>query len=384
MSATPIQNDLMELYNLANILKPGVFMSRRLFREKYLQNKFTPKNVEELKNLLNSIMIRHRRSNTLVELPRRKVHNLKIDMEYDEKKFFNGVIFFCKEIYQQYVEEKRVKLSKGDVPIIILILLSLLKQNSSSPHSVVKTLETKMIPRLSNEDDIEYCRDLIKLGKTIPYTSKAKELIQMVKQDNNQYLVYSEYRTTIQMLKEQLESQGIATTVYHGGLNSKEKQRAIEEFKSGMTKVFVSSESGGQGLNLQFCSKLINYDLPWNPMRIEQRIGRVHRFGQKNNVDIYTITLAGTIDEYILFILTAKLNLFEMVIGELDTIMSYMLKNETPIEVQIGNIILGSVTPSEIEEKLKMLGDIMLQAKTEFNQDAEKGKEILNKIGVGK
>lgn len=136
-------------------------------------------------------------------------------------------------------------------------------------------------------------------------------------------------------------------------------------------------------VNLQWCHILYNYDLPWNPMRIEQRIGRVHRFGQKNEVEIYNMSTKGTIDEYILFVLTSKVNLFELVIGELDTIMSYMIDETASLETRIGRIILDSSSPEEMEKELRKIGDELLMAKREYKKDLDESTKILNEIGVG-
>jgi SNF2 family DNA or RNA helicase len=240
-----------------------------------------------------------------------------------------------------------------------------------------------MLPRLSDNEDKQICLELINYGEKIDVPTKAIELLKIIKKSNSQVIVYSEYLATIELLKDVFKSNGITYTTYQGSLSSGEKQRAVERFRNGECQVFLSTESGGQGLNLQFCHRLINYDLPWNPMRIEQRIGRVHRFGQVNDVEIITLPTKGTIDEYLLYILTSKVNLFEIVIGELDTILSYMKVEDDSLEVRIGKIILDSVDSSEIEFKLRSIGDEMLQAKDELEGDIDQTTKILDHIGVG-
>lgn len=83
----------------------------------------------------------------------------------------------------------------------------------------------------------------------------------------------------------------------------------------------ISTESGQEGLNLQFCHTLLNFDLPWNPMRVEQRIGRLHRLGQRNPVTILNLAFDNTIEMYLLELLGRKIRLFELVVGELDAIL---------------------------------------------------------------
>ena len=88
--------------------------------------------------------------------------------------------------------------------------------------------------------------------------------------------------------------------------------------------MLLSTEAAGEGRNLQFCRALVNFDLPWNPLRIEQRIGRIHRIGQTEPVDIFNLAAEGTLEEYVLDILDRKLNMFELVIGEVDMILGQL------------------------------------------------------------
>jgi hypothetical protein len=117
-------------------------------------------------------------------------------------------------------------------------------------------------------------------------------------------------------------------------------------------------------------------------MRIEQRIGRVHRFGQTETVDIYMTPVKGTIDDYLLYILTSKINLFELVIGELDTIMSYALDNDYSLEVTIGKIMLESIDSSDMEAKLRQIGEDLLKAKTQYIADTKDSAKLLDEIGA--
>lgn len=384
MSATPIQNDIRELYNLVNILKPGYLRSRKLFREEYIINRYTPKNIQNLKELLNNVMIRNRRANTLVELPRRQVFSKEIEMSELERNFHNRVVDFCRNIYSKYVDGQiPIGWDKTEINLIVLILMMLLKQNCSSPQSTLRTLKNRMLPKLSGLEDQKVCEELISYGESIRVSTKTLELIKLIKNNKNQVIIYSEYLATIDMLKTVFTEHDVTFTTYHGSLSANEKQIAIERFREGECQVFISTESGGQGLNLQFCHRLINYDLPWNPMKIEQRIGRVHRFGQVNDVEIYTMPTKGTIDEYLLYILTSKVNLFEIVIGELDTILSYMKVEDDSLEVRIGKIILEADSASEIEQKLRLIGEDMLKAKHELEADIDQTTLILNQIGVG-
>ena len=103
--------------------------------------------------------------------------------------------------------------------------------------------------------------------------------------------------------------------VLHGGTPAPERQPLTEEFRR-RGGALLLTHSGTEGRNLQFCRTLVNFDLPWNPMEIEQRIGRLHRLGQRYPVSIYNFVQAGTLQEHLLQVLQEKLNLFELVVGE--------------------------------------------------------------------
>ncbi|HEY8552076.1 MAG TPA: helicase-related protein, partial [Thermaerobacter sp.] len=112
-----------------------------------------------------------------------------------------------------------------------------------------------------------------------------------------------------------------------------------------------------QGVNLQFCRNVVNYDLPWNPMRVEQRIGRVHRLGQRAaTVRVFNLYARRTIEEYILRLLDEKINLFRQVIGEIDLILR-SLDREKSIEARIAEITLSSRDDAEMAERFERFGN---------------------------
>ncbi|GMA60601.1 hypothetical protein GCM10025859_10410 [Alicyclobacillus fastidiosus] len=96
----------------------------------------------------------------------------------------------------------------------------------------------------------------------------------------------------------------------------------MKDLFSKKAQILVATESGGEGINLQFCNHMINFDLPWNPMRLEQRIGRIHRLGQTQTCHVYNLATRETIEEHIVKLLHEKIRMFESVIGELDYIVS--------------------------------------------------------------
>ncbi|NMB46262.1 MAG: ATP-dependent helicase, partial [Firmicutes bacterium] len=127
--------------------------------------------------------------------------------------------------------------------------------------------------------------------------------------------------------------------------------------------VLVSTESGGEGINLQYCNNVINFDLPWNPMRLEQRIGRVHRLGQIKNVYVFNLATQGTIEEHILRLLHEKINMFEMVVGELDAILTHLHLDKS-FESRLIDIFVRSETERDLMREFDRLGDSILKARS--------------------
>lgn len=382
LSATPIQNDLFEMYNLVNILKPGYLKSRKVFRENYIANRFTPKNTENLKNLLYDVVIRNRRSNTLTNLPPRNVQNINIEFSDKEREFYNSVIIFCRDIFSKCCESSTGEEKKETNKLLLLIIL-LLKENVSSPQATLATFKSSVIPMINemgNTDAVETANKIITLGEKIDIPTKLETLTYKLKNADGKAIVYTEYITTLDLIEKHLTERGFKPTTYHGKLSSSEKNLSLEKFKSDDYDVLIATDSGGQGLNLQFCNNLFNYDLPWNPMKIEQRIGRIHRFGQKKESNIFSFDTKGTIEEYILYILTSKINLFQMVLGQIDTILTYMIKQDS-LDTRISKIILEAPSIEDIEKQLLNLGEEIKDASVKFENDVNESEKLITAIG---
>ena len=380
LSATPVQNELRELYNLITVARPGHLKGPRQFQKLFMEDRRHARNVEHLRSLLNEVMIRNRRSNTLTELPPRHITHHEITLTETEHEFHDTMVRFCKRIYQKYVEGE-VILNSPDGKIVVsklvLVLMTLLKEMTSSPHAVIHTLRGAMAERIGKMDaaDGKELNQLLAYAANLSIPSKAKRLIEIVTADPSKIIIYTEFVATLEFLRDFFADHGIESVVFYGGLSGIQKRNAIERFRDGSAQVLLSTESGGQGLNLQFCHRLVNYDLPWNPMRIEQRIGRIHRYGQERPVEISTLILRGTIEEYILHVLTSKIDMFQTVIGEIDAMLSFMNEQQS-LEVRITDIILHSKDFSEIRAQMEMLGEELRKANDELT-DAEKTSAAL-------
>lgn len=131
---------------------------------------------------------------------------------------------------------------------------------------------------------------------------------------NNKVIVFTEFVATQDYLSNLLKIRGYTTSLLNGSMSIDERNDALEEFKT-KTNIFISTDAGGEGLNLQFANVIINYDLPWNPMKIEQRIGRVDRIGQQRDVLVYNFILAETVEKRVKDVLEQKLSLILEEIG---------------------------------------------------------------------
>lgn len=163
------------------------------------------------------------------------------------------------------------------------------------------------------------------------YDPKFEEFYKVIKEkqslENKKVIVFSTFRHTLNYLKDCLECRGIRVGLIHGGINDDERDIIRSRFKKSTVEtdaydVLLFSDVGCEGLDYQFCDTMINYDLPWNPMKIEQRIGRIDRFGQQSEaVAIYNMIVDGTIDAHIYDRCLLRINIFEQSIGDCDEIL---------------------------------------------------------------
>ena len=165
--------------------------------------------------------------------------------------------------------------------------------------------------------------DLAERATRLGPTAKALALIETLRRHearSEKVVVFTAFRQTLDYLAHLASDAGLRAVVYHGGLSRRAKEQAIVDFR-GDAPILLTTEAAGEGRNLQFCHVMVNFDLPWNPMQIEQRLGRIHRIGQTSDVLLINLVARGTVEERILELLEAKINLFELVVGELDMIL---------------------------------------------------------------
>lgn len=301
LTATPIQNDVFELYYLISLLKPGHLGNYETFQSAFSASKHDLEHDDYLKELVNQVMVRNRREDTGVEWTKRHVQIIPIQFTTEEK-----------EIY-----DLLGTLSSGSFSLI-----TLQKEMCSSKEATALTL-SKMLEDSKETKEIEGI--LAKL-MALEVNAKAEKTLEIIKQADDKVIIFTEYRATQIYLQWYLHSKGITSVLFNGKYNKNKRDYMKHLFKE-KAQVLIATEAGGEGINLQFCHHVINYDLPWNPMKLEQRIGRVHRLGQEHDVHIYNLAIENTIEKDILALLHTKIDVFEKVVGDLDAILTNFKKS---------------------------------------------------------
>ncbi len=366
LTATPVENNLLELYNLITLLKPGLLSTASAFKQEYMleQDMVSPAKRAMLRGLLDQVMIRNTRALAALNIPPRFAQTVRIEpQEYELR------------LYQTVTELVSAISRSGGRPHRIL-LKNLLAVAGSSPRALSNTLRNLM---KKDGDSLEDFRERIAALSNMcrsmtGETGKNKALVKLVRKTGGKKIVFVKFLGSMEEIADYLEWHGISFAVFHGSLTNREKDEAIEEFRK-EKDVLVTTEIGGEGRNLQFCHQMINYDLPWNPMKIEQRIGRIHRIGQQHEVMIYNFCGKGSVEEYILEILDRKINMFEMVIGEIDMILG-RIRGEKDFEDMVYDIWVTAASEEERDKEFAKLGTTMKRSKTQYDKTRELDEQL--------
>jgi len=349
LTATPLQNDLKELFNLISLLRPGQLGSYRTFRRNYMADKRTAKNPEELRSLLGQVMIRNKRG-PQVSLPHRKVTTLPLIPSPEEM-----------ELYRRITEFVRHEYRRGEQAAVNpLTLLTLQREVCSSSFAAAHTLYK--LTQKTGEQKAARILALMELSAQLKENTKMNLVEEILRQiGEEKVIIFTEFLATQQYILARLKRNGLPALTFDGRMSASKKDYTIGRFRRDPAqRVLICTESGGEGINLQFCRTMINYDLPWNPMRLEQRIGRIHRLGQTREVFVYNLMTQGTIEEYLLKLLIEKVRLFELVIGDLQKIINYFGK-EKSFESKVMGALVAAENDAELTQNLEVLGDQILK-----------------------
>ena len=427
LTATPLQNNLMELYGLVSIIDERVFSDPKTFREKYVKV-----DSEEMRNIFLRARLQQFCKRTLrkqvveyVPYTKREAILTRYESSEDEEKLYNDVSNYL-------ASDKLYALPNSQRKLMTMILRKLL---ASSSFAISGTLDS-LIMRLENMlngidtklnlddydsfdellEEIEVTEDDVRtdiiverqaieselnelkryaaLAKSIKSNAKGENLLTALQKGfdrtaelggQRKAVIFTESRRTQEYLYNLLSDNGYSNKiVFLNGTNTdsdskriyKEwlerhkgedivsgsrqadiKAAIVEEFRNNAC-ILIGTEAAAEGINLQFCSLLVNYDMPWNPQRIEQRIGRCHRYGQKNDVVVLNfVNENNEADKHVYELLDQKFRLFDGLFGSSDEVLG-SLENGIDFETRIAEIYQNCRTTEAIQSAFDELQEL--------------------------
>ena len=433
LTATPLQNSLIDLYGLISFIDPRIFGSEQVFRQRYIKDE----DYDDLKRELTPVLYRTLRKDVAdyMHFVKRICKTVDFKLSSDEIELYERVNLFLKRDVLYSIPES----NRG------LIILVIRKLMASSSFALIETFEVlkKRLEKLyegtrsadaqegfdlfwsfvedeidesgfeetEDEDaitekayiqaELDEVKAIIDVARRIKTNSKiialkkALEISFSYQRDNGiaqKAVVFTESKRTQKYIAAELRKSGYGEDdilLFNGDFDdtmtkeiyrawqvknfgndnygrSIEYKHAIVDYFKENAKILICTDAGSEGLNLQFCNTVINYDLPWNPMKIEQRIGRCHRYGQEN--DVVAINLLNTqneADKRVYEILSKKFELFEGVFGSSDIALG-ALESGTSFEKMVLDIYQSCNTTSEFKKAFDKL-DRKLDAKSDKN-----------------
>ncbi|MBM3232729.1 DEAD/DEAH box helicase [Candidatus Pacearchaeota archaeon] len=363
LTATPFQNDLFELYNLLNLLKRGHLGTIQEFKKQFLHrgNKRHPLNPNDLKRRLDEVMVRRRRDQTKVSYRKRIPKIVPVELSQEEYRIYDSI---CDLLKTKYLSANGNEINGR------LVIFAILPKITSSSRSAMESLKKIVDDQKYHQTTREIASRILSDYRMVKKDSKIEKLVELVgnilkEEKDAKMLIYTKHPTTLRYIVEKLQPFNLKIVEYLGGLDREEKSEIVKKFKE-EAQIMLSTETGSEGLNFQFCHILINYDLPWNPMAVEQRIGRLDRIGQKSDMQIYSLATKKTIEEHVVDLIINKMCCIGLVIGELPIILFNLGLDErgtggvNKIEEMLMNAFIDSknnldIFASEVEKIAEML-----------------------------
>jgi superfamily II DNA or RNA helicase len=352
LTATPVENRVEELYNLVSLLRPGHLGGRAAFLKRFSDRKVGASEAAraEVRSLLSEVMVRNTRALSGVHLPPRFARTILVTPLPGEA-----------TLYQELANALRVLGRGGRTGTLLSILL---QEAGSSPFAARATLVKTAGRNDLAPEAVAALAPAIRCSGGITETGKSEALLRVLGDGSQPTVVFTRFRPTLEFLGTVFRRSGIPFEQIDGNVPPPLRNDAIARLQAS-GGVLLSTEVGAEGLNLQFCTRIVNFDLPWNPMRIEQRIGRVHRIGQEHAVDVVNFCLAGSIEERILTMLDERINLFELVIGEAEMILGYLEDDR-----EFDDLVLDAFADPDVggrERSFARIGDALAAARTRYD-----------------
>ncbi len=331
LTGTPLENHLGELYNIVNIVKPGFFGR---YHEDFLARftlKFSgqgwqssrpivnPETLPELRRELRTISIRRTKAQVLKQLPSLTVQYVYTEPARNQKLIYDILQESLGEtVLEEYAYSESDNAGPNPFTANRIRFYTLLREACADISMISGYLRRK---QRENTEDAQSLREspifrklLHALAHLEPENAKLvelKELVNDLTEQGHKIVVFSQFVQVVNLIQEELSAESIPTLVYHGQLSDDERTNHLRQFiEQSEYRILASTDAGQFGLNLQAADVVVNYDLPWNPARLQQRIARLHRIGQPNKVLAVNFVVKGTVEEHVRDILEGKRKLF--------------------------------------------------------------------------
>ena len=306
-------------------------------------------------SMMNNIFSRTRKREVTTDMSQaeRKPHMRKVVLTEQERAEFDKVI-------EEYIDDNSYTDYWGEEVLTQGGSLGLVQKKRQVASSVYAYLNSENSLDNGIDEYAEYP------------DAKFEELLKIIDKvfshGNKKIVIFALFRKTLKYLQIRFKQRGFGTLMIHGMVDN--RVEVLDEFKNNPNAhILLSSEVGSEGLDMQFCNSMVNYDLPWNPMVVEQRIGRIDRFGQKSpTVNIYNIIVADSIQEDIYIRLLDRIGIFRGTIGDMEAILDAPLERGGSVTIQdVYNKLEKELYTSRLteEEKRRKIAEIELAVANE-------------------
>lgn len=348
-------------------------------------------------NLLGDVFTRTKKRDVQYDAPVRRAEVLRPPMSPSEEAFYDAVTDFVRGHAQPgtpggFALMAAQRQTASCLPAVRYKFLERALRVREIDHdheeSDLEADEFEELPRVATKEEVKLSKGVIAaangLGDEDTKYNELRRLLRELERERpgEKVLLFAFYKGTLRYLKRRLEEDGLGCEIIHGdipshpgNLDEDERTQRINNFRNNpRVQVLLSSEVGSEGLDFQFCHIIINYDLPWNPMRVEQRIGRLDRLGQKSGtILIFNFSVPGTIEDRVLTRLYERIGIFERSIGDLEIILGEEIR-----ELQ-KELLTKRLTPEEEDQRIERAALAIERRETEL-QELE--KEAATFVGV--